>query len=99
MAAVILSATMASVMELFGKLTTPVTFKLVVVTLLATMLVGEKFVVARLVKKPLVLVTLTPVAVVKLTFAKNEILLPKVVVTPLIELTVRAPSEPTERFV
>jgi len=97
--AVILSATIASTIELFGNDNAPVTFKFVVVTLLATMLVGEKLVVPRLVKKPLVLVILSPLAVVKLTLAKNEILLAKVVVAPLVELTVRAPSAPTERFV
>ena len=94
-----LSATIASVIELFGRLTTPETFKFVVVTLEAIRLLGEKLVVARFVKKPLVLVTLSPVAVRKFTFAKNDIVLAKVVVTPPVELTVRAPSVPTERFV
>ena len=41
------------------------TYRLVVVTLVVEILAGEKLVAARLVKKPLVLVTDVPVAVVK----------------------------------
>ena len=43
----------------------PLIFKLVDVTLVVLMLAGEKLVAAKLVKKPLVLVTDVPVAVVK----------------------------------
>ena len=43
----------------------PEIFKLVEVTLVVLMLAGEKLVAAKLVKKPLVLVTDVPVAVVK----------------------------------
>ena len=93
-----MSATIASVIELFDKLTTPETFKLVVVTLAAMIFVGEKLVLTKLEKKALVEVTDVPVAVRKLTLAKNDILLAKVVVAELVELTVRAPSVPTERF-
>ena len=71
-----MSTTIASVMELFGRLRAPETFKLVVVADEIVVLpklvtpVIFKFVLvtepaARLVKKPLVEVTLVPVAVVK----------------------------------
>lgn len=60
MEAVIESATMASVTELVGKLTEPLTYKLVEVAEADT-----KSVDAKLIKKPLVEVTLVPVAVVK----------------------------------
>lgn len=56
------SATIASVTELFGKLRTPETYRLVVVTEVADKLFGEKFVAASVVKKPLVEVMLAPLA-------------------------------------
>ena len=56
---------MASVTELDGRFKAPETFKLVVVTEVAEIFVGFKLVAARVVKKPLVEVTLVPVAVVK----------------------------------
>jgi len=56
---------MASVTELDGNDNAPETFKLVVVTLLALIYVGFKLVAAKVPKKPLVEVTLVPVAVVK----------------------------------
>ena len=59
------STTMASVTELDGNDNAPETFKLVVVTLLALIYVGFKLVAAKVPKKPLVEVTLVPVAVVK----------------------------------
>lgn len=62
MEAVIVSTTMASVMELDGREITPVAFRLVVVILVATKLVGLKLVAARLVKKALVEVIDVPVA-------------------------------------
>ena len=47
-----------------AKLIRPEAYRLVVVTFVVLMLAGEKLVAARLVKKPFVLVTLVPVAVV-----------------------------------
>ena len=52
-------------MVVLPKTVKPLTFKLVVVTLVVLILAGEKLVAAKLVKKPLVLVTEVPVAVVK----------------------------------
>ena len=90
---------MASVTELFGRVRVAETFKLVVVTEVAEIFVGVKLVVARLEKKPLVEVIEVPTAVIKLRFDKKDILFTKVVVAPFVELTVRAPSEETEREV
>lgn len=55
---------MASVMELDGKATDPETFKLVEVMEVAIKLVRFKLVAAKVSKKPFVLVTDVPVAVV-----------------------------------
>ena len=52
------------VIVVLAKTVRPLTFKLVVVTLVVLMLAGEKFVAAKLVKKPFVEVTDVPVAVV-----------------------------------
>ena len=65
MDAVIVSTTIASVMELDGRVIDPVALKFVVVILVAVKLAGLKFVAAKFVKNAFVDVTEVPVAVVK----------------------------------
>ena len=58
------STTIASVIELAGRVIAPVALKFVVVMLVVLMLAGAKFVAAKVSKKALVDVTEVPVAVV-----------------------------------
>ena len=64
--AVIVSTTMASVMELEGRFTEPLIYKLVEVIEVAERFAGEKFVAESVVKKALVDVILVPLALPKL---------------------------------
>ena len=93
------STTNVSVIELVGRVICPVALKLVVVTLVARILVGLKFVTANVVKNPLVEVMEVPLAtpnerLVEVTLPMSEVRKLVVVAKRLVEVILVPVSGP-----